>query len=103
LLLGLFFTFLWGSFQDPPRPEVHRAIGDCREAGIRVLVITGDDKNTAEAICHEIGVFEPEVNLQDRSFIGREFMALPDAKRREILRGLVVAGFPELNLSISKK
>lgn len=73
--------------RDPPRAEVHRAISDCREAGIRVLVITGDDKNTAEAICHEIGIFEPEVNLQDRSFIGREFMALPDAKRREILRG----------------
>lgn len=72
--------------RDPPRAEVHKAISDCREAGIRVLVITGDDKNTAEAICHEIGIFEPEENIQDRSFIGREFMALPDDKRREILR-----------------
>jgi len=30
-------------------PEVHRAISDCRETGIRVLVITGDDKNTTES------------------------------------------------------
>lgn len=73
--------------RDPPRQEVHKAINDCREAGIRVLVITGDDKNTAEAICREIGVFGPKEDIHNKSFIGREFMALPDAKRREILRG----------------
>uniref|UniRef100_A0A0C9RNI8 P-type Ca(2+) transporter n=1 Tax=Wollemia nobilis TaxID=56998 RepID=A0A0C9RNI8_9CONI len=72
--------------RDPPRPEVHEAISDCREAGIRVIVITGDNKNTAEAICREIGVFEAKEDISFKSFTGKEFMLLPENKRKEILR-----------------
>lgn len=44
------------------------------------MVITGDNKNTAEAICREIGVFGPNEDLRSKSLIGREFMELRDQK-----------------------
>lgn len=41
---------------DPVRPEVKAAIVECREAGIRPIMITGDHKDTAVAIAMELGI-----------------------------------------------
>lgn len=45
---------------DPPRPGVHEAIRECRRAGIRVIMITGDHPVTAYAIAKELGLAESE-------------------------------------------
>ncbi|CAI5957136.1 unnamed protein product [Closterium sp. NIES-65] len=82
---GLVFCGMVG-LRDPPREEVPAAVEDCRAAGIRVMVITGDNKNTAEAICREIGVLGPSDDLSCCSFTGKDFMDLPAATRMEILK-----------------
>lgn len=56
-------------FQDPPRQEVKPALASCREAGIEVIMITGDHPETARNIAYETGLTDgqdvPVVRGQD--------------------------------------
>uniref|UniRef100_F7AKX1 Calcium-transporting ATPase n=1 Tax=Equus caballus TaxID=9796 RepID=F7AKX1_HORSE len=71
---------------DPPRKEVTGSIQLCRDAGIRVIMITGDNKGTAIAICRRIGIFGENEEVADRAYTGREFDDLPLAEQREACR-----------------
>ena len=48
------------AMMDPPRPEVTAAVSTCHEAGIRIVMITGDYGLTAESIARRIGIVQGE-------------------------------------------
>lgn len=79
-------TFLgFVSIKDPVRPEVRPAIDQCRTAGIRVIMITGDAKSTAIAVAKELNILEQHQSEKDCCFTGAEFAALDDKQRKQIL------------------
>jgi magnesium-transporting ATPase (P-type) len=47
------------ALEDPPRPDVAASLASCREAGIRVAMVTGDHPATAAAIAREVGLLGP--------------------------------------------
>lgn len=67
----LIFVGLQGMI-DPPHSEVKDSIRKCHEAGIRVIMVTGDNKNTAEAIGHEIGIEGEGINGLDFAKLDRK-------------------------------
>jgi P-type Ca2+ transporter type 2C len=75
---------------DPPRPEAKAAIAECRSAGIRVRMITGDHATTAGAIALELGI-------EGRAITGTQFAAMTDEELLDQLPqiGVVARVAPE--------
>ena len=78
---GLTFAGFLG-LEDPPRPEVALALSNCRSAGIRVIMITGDAGLTAAAIARQIGLLIGDPLIIE----GRQIATMPDEQLREELQ-----------------
>lgn len=71
---------------DPPREEVKHAVNTCHEAGIRVIMITGDHKLTAQAIGKDLGIYKKGDLVVD----GEELSRMSDLKLRNTIKDISV-------------
>jgi P-type Ca2+ transporter type 2C len=69
---------------DPPRVEAAEAVGQCRQAGIRVIMITGDHPDTAGAIAREVGII-PQTKKSRAVLTGEDLNQMGDSELIEAL------------------
>ncbi|KAF5739482.1 calcium-transporting ATPase 3 endoplasmic reticulum-type isoform X1 [Tripterygium wilfordii] len=75
---------------DPPREEVRNAMLSCMTAGIRVIIVTGDNKSTAESLFRKIGAFDYIEDFSGRSYTASEFEELPALQKTLALQRMVL-------------
>jgi Ca2+-transporting ATPase len=82
---------------DPPRKEAKEAVALCEKAGIKVVMITGDNKDTAAAIASEIGILKG-----GKVLTGPDLDKIDDEKFKEIVQDVNVYArvFPEQKVRI---
>jgi len=66
-MLGIF------GIRDTLRDNVERAVETCHNAGINVIMVTGDNLDTARAIAKDCGILEKDNDNKDNSMIGKDF------------------------------
>ena len=71
---------------DPCRPEVYGAIRECREAGIRPIMITGDDIDTAVAIARDLGILTDDT----RAITGSQLSEMSDEEFAKVFKEISV-------------
>lgn len=87
------------AFEDPIRPEVPNAVKECLQAGVRVIMITGDFPTTAKSISDQIGL-----DHQDLIITGDELRAMSDEELKQKIKHTSVFARvqPEQKLRIVK-
>lgn len=89
----LIFTGLLG-IMDPPREEAIDAVADCQKAGINIVMITGDHKDTATAIAREIGILKSTQSSENSNkkqiLTGQELEDLSDEEYEKIAKDIRV-------------
>jgi Ca2+-transporting ATPase len=74
---------------DPPRSEVKDAISICKQAGIRVIMITGDHKLTATAVAKELNLIG-ENDAEGKVLTGAELEAMTDQQLFDVVENIVI-------------
>jgi P-type Ca2+ transporter type 2C len=74
------------SIRDPPEPAVKEAIEKCESAGIKVVMITGDNENTGVAVAKELGIFKEN----DRVLTGSDLENMDNEKLIKIVEDVSV-------------
>ncbi len=90
---------------DPPREECYEAIKKCKEAGVRVIMITGDHPNTALFIAKELGINDGiNGRINGGVITGYEIEKMSDEELKEVLKKTNVFAriLPKMKLRIVK-
>lgn len=74
------------AMMDPPREESMAAVAECKKAGIRPIMITGDHKVTAAAIAKRIGILEDESEACEGAVID----SMSDEELKDFVEGIAV-------------
>lgn len=74
------------TMSDPPRPEIYNAVRRCHEAGIKIIMVTGDSKLTAKTVAVQIGLTSDKA----RVISGDELGKMSNKDLREALKGEVI-------------
>lgn len=90
VLTGLYpssnFTFVGlVSLEDPPKHGVREAIGQCRQAGVKVMMVTGDHPLTAAAIGKKINLMLQETREMVAARTGRAFATIQDHEYNSVV------------------
>jgi Ca2+-transporting ATPase len=85
---GFVFVGIMGMI-DPPRGEVKDAIAICKNAGIRVVMITGDHKLTATAVAKELNLL-PQGDVEGKVLTGAELEVMTDAQLAAVVENVVI-------------
>ena len=75
---------------DPPRDTVAPSIRECHGAGIRVIMCTGDNPDTATAIAKHISMFRPNEDPKGKVFTGAQWEGMSQKEKEEAARHAVV-------------
>lgn len=80
VLLGLI------GLQDPPHAHAKESVDQCKTAGIKTVMITGDHPDTAKAIAKELGI----LNANDRIMTGNELEKMSDVEFQQCVKKIAV-------------
>lgn len=103
-LANLTFAGIVGMI-DPPRPDVRKAVSDCKQAGIRVIMATGDHINTAIAIARATGIIDDTEIHRTLALTEQQLLTLNEQEFEHVVHTTNVFArlTPNMKLRIAEK